>query len=185
LRVRRNVPHSCAIKLFNLREKMRFLIFCVCLIGIIALLPGRPTPTTAPELSREERLAAANDPVEVAKILVDNEKAAVSGERQTDRIVVTFNLAPWSLSKSTADSAFRVKAVEIIKTMFSRFPDVKSVTVAGMATFKDLKGHESNDMAERVTFTRSNADSINWPKFDSTNLFKVADVSWRHPDLDR
>jgi hypothetical protein len=158
---------------------MRILIFFAVIIALGAFFSAGKSSHNAQDLS------AIKDPVELAKAIIDSERANVSGDMRGPHLIVTFSMNPWLLTGGTGELAYRMKAIEIVKREFVQFPQLDDVTIKGTAKFKNIRGNESEGLASVVKFIRKNASSINWDHFDSSNLFKVADQSYRHPAFDK
>lgn len=160
---------------------MRWLfVFLALTAAIYALTQNQGTgPNTRAAAS------TAEDPIELARALIANDKANVAGSSFKGKTTLTFEIVPWALTISTARSAYYSKLKQVVPEVFARFPDVEKIRFEGLAEFKDIRGNMSLGTAIWAEFSRANAASVNWQQVESDNLLKIADASWAHPGFSK
>ncbi|MCK1618928.1 hypothetical protein IVA96_20270 [Bradyrhizobium sp. 159] len=161
---------------------MRFLVFCLAIIGLAVLFGNSYNASPAQPAIRAEN---ATDPVEYVRAMIAQPRAEVKGEVVGDVLKVQFSMDPWALTKGWVKTIFQKHVKDIVPGLFTKFPNIKEVTLTGMGTFRDIKGNESVEKSMVVRFSRQNASTVNWKNIDTENVMRVADFQWHHPAFDR
>ena len=82
-------------------------------------------------------------------------------------------------------SSFTLELEKIIPGAFYKFRDINRITVTATAAYqRDIRGHDTGrgDVL-RATFSRANAESIVWDRINLSDLPRLADKFWQHPNL--
>jgi hypothetical protein len=101
---------------------------------------------------------------------------------QGGQLTIEYSINPWALTIGTARSQFYFQATALIRTAFTA-PSVNLFCDRITATFKDVYGHQNEGRAGEVCLTRATAARVNWDKFDSDNLPRIADHFYLHPSF--
>lgn len=92
-------------------------------------------------------------------------------------LYVRFNTDPWALTKGTRRMAFLALVRGLVPAVFEAFPEVDEISIDGVASYVDIRGHQKSRTAMGVLFTRENAATINWRDVLSENIPRIADSS--------
>jgi hypothetical protein len=125
------------------------------------------------------------EPAKLIESLLGNADTHPTFSKVGDRITVSYDLDPWSLTASSAKSSFNLHTTKLIPELFRRYADTQAVEIIGKAEFNDKRGNSSRDEAMRITFTRKNSSGINWEKVHFEDVPQIADFYWIHPSANR
>jgi hypothetical protein len=134
---------------------------------------------------RNQKIEATTSPQEFISLEIYEPKANVEVRRIQDSLLVTYDLDPWMLTGSSGKSSFTIELEKIIPGAFYKFRDINSITITATAAFSDdIRGHSrGRGDVLRATFSRANAESIVWDRINLSDLPRLADKFWQHPNL--
>jgi hypothetical protein len=134
---------------------------------------------------RNQKIEATTSPQEFISLEIYEPKANVEVRHIQDSLLVTYDLDPWMMTGSWGKSSFTLELEKIIPGAFYKFRDINRITVTATAAYqRDIRGHDTGrgDVL-RATFSRANAESIVWDRINLSDLPRLADKFWQHPNL--
>jgi hypothetical protein len=115
--------------------------------------------------------------------IIGEKNAELSSKAQSSKLTVVYKIDPWALTAGTSRRMFLSHAKDIVPAIFEQCPQFSEVEVRIKGKFVDKRGNETVDDAGWISFTRHNADTVNWDNVRSDDLPEIADESWLHPAL--
>ncbi|HBK85522.1 MAG TPA: hypothetical protein DDZ53_05775, partial [Firmicutes bacterium] len=98
---------------------------------------------------------------------------------ENNTLVLDLN-ASENFTKSTTRQSMLIKAPKIFGKAFADRPELTSITISWYLDLVDVRGNEKVGKVMTITFTRENADTVNWENIDPENIPLVADAYWQH-----
>jgi hypothetical protein len=130
--------------------------------------------------SRNSEIEITQDPARLAYLVLDyrDKDYKSSATESGNEITVKFNLGKYSAG---SEITFLDEARYVYEKFFNNFKS-KNITIVGEATFRDIKGNESDGKAFQIKFTPSQASSINWKNVQYLDLPRLAQEYWKAPE---
>jgi len=125
------------------------------------------------------------EPTKLIESLLGSSDAHPTFSKEEDQIKVSYDLDPWSLTPSSATSAFNLHVAKLIPALFVRYGDARTIEVVGRAEFNDKRGNSTRGDAIRITFSRKNSTATNWASVHFGDIPDIADSYWVHPSANR
>jgi hypothetical protein len=172
-------PH-CGISLASRRPGLAVNRGCLGVVVIIMIVVVVAMNSNS---RNDPALRSSTDPAEIARLVLNQPAANSSAAIDGDRFVMTYSLAPWSLTSGTVIIAFEEHVAELVPLIFQRFPKVNRIDINATGKFSDIRGSSFEQDAIRLMFTRRNAATIQWDEIDHGKIPKLADQYWIHPSM--
>jgi len=118
----------------------------------------------------------------IKKMLPSDEKNAIVTV-ENGNVAITREMSD-NLNNDWMLRGSRLDTIDIFKSLF-KDPRVKKVTVTSTISLVDTYGQTSTGVGTIYTMSRATYQKINWDKFLTENLDKVADNVYTHPIFSR
>jgi hypothetical protein len=162
-------------------EPMKQIAICVFLLIVVVAFYGADQKDS----ERLKNMKEATDPVELARLILNEGDAALTGTRSGSTLDISYHIDPWALTKGTMQSQFNLQTSEIVPDEFKQFPELQKIIIRSDAKFRSKRGDESRGPILKVVFTRRNAATVHWDRIVSTDIPDIADDFWKHPSFAR
>lgn len=140
----------------------------------------------AEEAAAKERQLAkeaeARDPVFYVRELVQYPDAIVEVKRNGPQLVVILNVDKWYPQEKYI---FLEATKDIVPAVFKKSSDINDVSMKAIATFVDIRGHQSQGDAFQIDFSRENSKNIVWDNVQIDNLPRISNSYWEHPSFSK
>jgi hypothetical protein len=155
-----------------------------CLVVVLVVVTFVTFDFLADKISgRGSNAFDINKPETIASI-IHEAVASPNATFRDGKLSLTYSIDPWLLTASTAKSQFFFKAKEFFSSAFNS-PRVQFACVEGSATFRDIRGNESQGKAISLCMSRDSAYGVKWENIEIDQMLLLVDSSFIHPSFNK